>query len=101
MSDFIVFYDNEKTISANASTLDKVQPFGVVCIVQNRTENKKHILYGRDYYAFNGRHWLILDIIGLIDHLVHKPDSIKKFIVGRTIDNEAYNKIMSSAKSHV
>ncbi len=101
MSDFIIFYDDGSEIAANASTLDKVKPFGVVCIVQERADGNNHMLFEKDYYSFNGEHWIVLDLVGVIDHLVHKPESIKKFIVGRTIDNQAFYNIIAKAKSHV
>lgn len=101
MSDFIIFYDDGSEIAANASTLEKVKPFGVVCIVQERADGHNQILYGKDYYSFSGEHWIVLDMMGVIDHLVHKPESIKKFIVGRTVDNQTFYNIYDKAKTHV
>ena len=98
MQKFIIFYDDGTEVADN---LDEVKPFGVICIVQEKHKCRNHILSQKDYYAFNGEHWIVLDMMGVIDHLVHKPESIKKLIVGRTVDTKAYWDIYDKAKKYV
>lgn len=93
-----ILYDDGTEVVDN---LDEVKPFGVICIVQEKADGRNHILSQKDYYAFNGQQWVVLDMMGVVDHLVHKPENIKKFVVGRTIDNISFWKIMDKAQSYV
>ena len=101
MSEFIVFYDDGTEIKGTELFFEHLPPFGVIAIVQEKHDGRNHILSRMDYYAFNGRHWVVLDMIGIVDYLVHKPKSIKKLLVGRTIDNKSYWDIFEKAKLHV
>ena len=98
---FIIFYDDGREISATENTVDKLDSFGVICIVQSLGDGRNHILSKKDYYILVGNFWLVVDMMGLIDHLANKPNSIKKLLVGRTIDNVAFWKIFDIAKTYV
>lgn len=93
-----ILYDDGTEVVDN---LDEVKSFGVICIVQEKADGRNHILSQKDYYLFNGQQWVVLDMMGVVDHLVHKPETIKKFVVGRTIDNISFWKIMDKAKQYV
>ena len=93
-----IFYDDGSEV---ADDLDQVKSFGVICIVQDKHDGQNHILSKKDYYLFNGKHWIVLDMMGVVDHLVHKPKSIQKFIVGRTIDNHSFWEIYDKAQKYV
>lgn len=93
-----IFYDDG---SEYEGSLDGVEPFGVICIVQTKQDGRNHIIHQKDYYAFNGSHWLSLDMMGIIDYLVHKPETIKKLIVGRTIDTKSFWDIFERARKYI
>jgi len=101
VSDFIIFYDDGSELKGSELFYHHITPFGVICIVQEKADGRNHILSQKDYYAFTGTHWIVLDMMGVVDHLVNKPKSIKKFIVGRTIDNKSYWDIFDKAKRYV
>ena len=101
MADFIVFYDDGSQLVGNALSLDQIKPYGVICIVQERADGRNHILSQKDFYAFTGNHWIVLDAFGLADHVIHKLKGLQKVIAGRTVDNQTYYDIMERAKKHV
>ena len=98
---FIVFYDDGSISHGDETTLADVEPFGVICIVQEKQDGRNHIISQKDYYAFINNKWIVLDTMGLVDYNVHQLDKLKRVIVGRTVDSASYWEIFDKAKKYV
>jgi len=101
MDDWRIFYDDGSEITGSGNDFGDIPSFGIICIVQEKHDGRKHIISQKDYYAFTGTLWIVLDMMGVIDHLVHKPESIEKLLVGRTIDDKSYWDIFERAKKYI
>lgn len=101
MKPWHIFYD-DGTVFTNAQThsLD-VPNYGVICIVQKKLDGQNHILHGTDFYLFVDDSWIAVDKFGALDHLMHKLESIKCAISGRTVTNDLQTQILNKAKQYV
>lgn len=89
---FKIYYDDGSTFTGLPEDAPK---YGVVAILQERTDGRFRIAHKADFYLYNG-HWLELDAHGLVDYSINVPGHI--VLAGRTIDPVQYDHIMEQAR---
>lgn len=96
MTKFKVFYDDKPPfISPDDGGPELVPVRGVQVIIQEDNYLGISVVSGGDYYTWRDEKWWPVDINGLFDYLC--MPGWKRVLMGRTILQEEYNKIMRQA----
>lgn len=90
-----IYYDDGSTYSGITFPF-YAQGLGVICVLDFHN-GQWHIHEGEDFYVWNFTEdgWTGVDMIGLFDYLQMK--GVKKVIIGRTVDNDLFDKIKKHA----
>lgn len=90
-----IYYDDGSVLSGQGKP-EKVDKFGVICIVQ-KVANEPRIIWAQlDFYYWNGEQWIGGDIFGVMDRLINDMP-IQHFLQGRTIASVKYRDILAKA----
>jgi hypothetical protein len=65
--------------------------WGVLVVVQDDASVGKQHVTGTDYMIWRDDHWVGVDLVGLIDHVVNV---LQVALVGRMVSSEEYKAIM-------
>ena len=76
------------------------EKLNIICIVQHRNPELKHILHGGNYYIFTGAKWVQCDFNGLEDYAMNVTHEMKCVLKGRSIDHQKFIDIYERAKEY-
>ena len=79
--------------------LSNAEPFGVICILQQRGHDGKWgIISNCPYYLHDGNEWLPAYENDVIDYLAHSKH-IEKLCVGRIVNKKRFSEVYDKAKA--
>lgn len=96
MIEWKIFYDDGSTFSSEDGEPHEAPRTGVQAIPQLNDDEGRHVLFGADYYYWEGGKWEQCDHFGFYDYLI-RPGSYKVVLFGRNMQSGHFRAIYKQA----
>jgi len=97
--DWKIYYGNGSAFSSDDGGVWEAPSHDVVCVV-HKTENGRQCLNTWDWYIYRSDvGWWGVDMMGMVDQVMHFTDKVMGVKQGRCIPDQDYYEIMSRARS--
>lgn len=87
-----ILYEDDASFDSTQGTPEDAPPWGVLAIWMPGGRS----LYNKDYYIWRQDYqtWIEVDLVGLIDHLIHHAKDIHAVKVGRVVPWKKYKGVL-------
>jgi len=94
MTKWRIYYDDYTTVDIE----DNIKSLGVACIAELCHDGR--VIHNRSsYYLLTDEGWIVVELDGLIDWMLHKLDKVKRVCMGRSMTNDAYWALYEKVKN--